>query len=462
MAGDLIAAGVVTKWDRQVLTGYCATYARWVEAEVLLPAVLSTAERLCEPSKVQPEGRAEVDPARLRTLRAADLGVGPWGEAASPTTVGEVMALEVDRLGLVLEGTAAEQAARAVIVLADRGVLEPGSGREEVGRVPAMSSSTGGPAVAVVVEPDRDRVTRELLGAAASVAADLGGRTIALGGALGDVGELASWGADEVWNITGAEVEEDIAGAVSSWAGQVEPWVLLVPGTPWGREVGSRTAAALGAGLTGDAVSIAVEDGRLVAHKPAFGGRMVAAIRTASAVQMATVRPGVLPLLEPRGRFEPDQSTIEVSPRGRVRVLSRTRDDDMDAMPNAEMVVGVGMGVAPHEYGELDGLLAVLGAELGATRKVTDQGWLPRARQIGITGHSISPRLYIGLGLSGKFNHSVGIRGAGTILAVNPDPSAPVFDWCDVGIVADWREVVPELTDRLGAMVSAAAATGGT
>ena len=448
--------------DGDLVRVRCEHDDEWVEAEVLLPAVLSVAERLCEPSKVPPEGRAAVDPARLRALRAADLGGGPWGEAGSPTTVGEVIALEVDRLGLVLEGTVAEQATRAVMVLADRGVLEPGSGREEVGRVPAVSSSTGGPAVAVVVEPDRDRVTRELLGAAACVAAELGGRTIALRGALGDVGELASWGADEVCTIIGAEVEEDIAGAVSSWAGQVEPWALLVPGTPWGREVASRTAAALGAGLTGDAVGLAVEDGRLVANKPAFGGRMVAAIRTSSAVQMATVRPGVLPLLAPRRRFDPEESTIEVSLRGRVKVLSRIRDDDMDAMPNADVVVGIGVGVAPSAYGELDGLLAVLGAELGATRKVTDQGWLPRARQIGITGHSISPRLYIGLGLSGKFNHSVGIRGAGTILAVNSDPSAPVFDWCDVGIVADWREVVPELTDRLGAMVSATPGAGGT
>ena len=93
--------------------------------------------------------------------------------------------------------------------------------------------------------------------------------------------------------------------------------------------------------------------------------------------------------------------------------------------------------------------------QLGATRKVTDQGWLPRARQIGITGHSISPRLFVALGASGKFNHMVGVRNAGTILAVNPDRSAPVFDWCDVGIVADWREVVPELTAQLEAVVPA-------
>ena len=90
-------------------------------------------------------------------------------------------------------------------------------------------------------------------------------------------------------------------------------------------------------------------------------------------------------------------------------------------------------------------LAAVLGAELGATRKVTDKGWAPRARQVGITGRSISPRLYVALGTSGKFNHMVGVRAAGTILAINNDPEAFVFEQCDIGIVGDWHEVVPSL-----------------
>ena len=87
----------------------------------------------------------------------------------------------------------------------------------------------------------------------------------------------------------------------------------------------------------------------------------------------------------------------------------------------------------------------MLGAELAATRKVTDRGWAPRARQVGITGRSIAPRLYVAVGLSGKFNHMVGVRAAGTILAVNADRDAPVFEHCDVGIVGDWHEVVPLL-----------------
>jgi electron transfer flavoprotein alpha subunit len=199
---------------------------------------------------------------------------------------------------------------------------------------------------------------------------------------------------------------------------------------------------------------LAVDDGRLVAWKPAFGGRMVAAIRTRSPVQMVTVRAGVLPLYEPRRAPEPPLSIRRVSPRGRVTVHRREREDNMDLLANAEMVIGVGQGVDPAHYDELEPLRLTLGAELAATRKVTDKGWLPRARQIGITGHSISPRLFVSIGASGKFNHTVGVRGAGTILAINNDPDALVWDEADIGIVGDWREVVPRLQRRLAEHLS--------
>ena len=94
-------------------------------------------------------------------------------------------------------------------------------------------------------------------------------------------------------------------------------------------------------------------------------------------------------------------------------------------------------------------MAALLGAELAATRKVTDKGWAPRARQVGITGRSIAPRLYLAVGLSGKFNHMVGVRASGTIVAINDDPGAPVFSQCDIGLVGDWHELVPALAAAL-------------
>jgi electron transfer flavoprotein alpha subunit len=225
---------------------------------------------------------------------------------------------------------------------------------------------------------------------------------------------------------------------------------VLTGSTAWGREVASRVAARLGAGLTGDAVDLDIDAGRLVAWKPAFGGQLVAAISATSPVQMATVRAGMLTAPAPRTvAVEPVVQTTATTTRDRVRVLARTRDDDLDTLADAEVVIGIGRGVRPDEYDALEPLRTLLGAELGATRKVTDEGWLPRARQIGITGRSIAPRLFVSIGASGKFNHTVGLRAARTVLAINPNPDAPIFQAADVGIVADWHDALPLLVAEL-------------
>ncbi len=252
---------------------------------------------------------------------------------------------------------------------------------------------------------------------------------------------------------------EDVADAVVAYARENSPWAVLAPSTAFGREVAGRVAAATGSGLIGDAVSLSVRDGALVAAKPAFAGALVADISCTSPVQMVTVRPGVLPATLPARPACPARParparlvTRRAGRRGRVRVLDERRDDDVETLARAPVVIGVGQGVAPEEYEQLSPLAALLGAELAATRKVTDKGWAPRARQVGVTGRSLAPRLYVAIGLSGKFNHIVGVRAAGTILAVNHDPTAPVFEHCDVGIVGDWHQVVPLLADALRAM----------
>jgi electron transfer flavoprotein alpha subunit len=186
-----------------------------------------------------------------------------------------------------------------------------------------------------------------------------------------------------------------------------------------------------------------------VALKPAFGGRLVAEIACSSPIQMATVRPGVLPLPEPREPRRIEVEHLRGGVRGRVRVLERWRDDDADLLANAEVVVGVGVGVDPDDLPLVRQCAEDLGAELCATRKVTDAGWMPRARQVGITGHSIAPRLYVAIGISGRFNHTIGVRQAGTIVGVNTDPDCELWEDCDIGLVADWREALPALVERL-------------
>jgi len=424
----------------------------WLQAEVVLPAVLSCAERLCEPAKVDPPGRDAVAPERIRRLTASDLGAGPWGIDASPTWVGPVKVMAVSRARITrADASIADQVSAAVHILHERGAL-----REEPIDVWAEAVSgwrpyIARPAIAVLVEPDRAHASRELLGVAARLAAEIDSSVTAITVEEPKPELLGAWGADNVLHLHGDNVEEDVARAVVEWAGSEPnaPWAIIAGSTAWGREVASRVAARLGAGLTGDAVDLEVGEGRLVAWKPAFGGQLVAAIGATSPTQMATVRAGMITAPIPRAESEPTVRRTELARRGRIRVLARTRDDDLDALAEAAVVIGVGRGVMPNEYDALEPLRTRLGAELGATRKVTDEGWLPRARQVGITGRSIAPRLFVSIGASGKFNHTVGLRAARTVLAINSDPGAPIFQAADVGIVADWRDALPLLVKKL-------------
>lgn len=448
------------------------------ELELTLPALLSVAERLCEPCKVDAAGREAVPAGRIRRYVPADLGHGPWGEAGSPTRVGAVRAMANHRLGQIMSGSVEEQVAEAVGVLRDRGALAgPATGpqplegseapRPAVVPTPAphpvAGSAGAAPAVVVILEPGRPKAAAELLGAASALAAGIGGEVIAFGPPAPDDPDP---GAAEIIELPGGLVAEDVAAALTSWVRQRStgpPWAVLAPSTAFGREVAGRAAASLQAGLVGDAIALDVADSRLIAAKPAFSGALVADITCTSATQMVTVRTGVLPLPSPPvGGPAPRRVFLPWAPSSRVQVVSRHRNDDVEVLARAEVVIGVGSAVHPDEYASLGPLAATLGAELAATRKVTDKGWAPRSRQVGITGRSIAPRLYVAVGLSGKFNHMAGVRAAGTVLAINADSRAPVFAHADIGIVADWHLVLPLLNERLRSESTIGAAAAAT
>ena len=443
--------------DDGMLCVGCEHDDAWVEAEVPLPAVISTAERLCRPAKVDDPDKAAVPAEKIRTITSADLGNGPWGVAGSPTWVGETKVLEVKRERRILSGALQSQVAEAMALLRARRAFE--DVRAEVAATVGESVANPVATIAVLIEPGNTGSARELLGAAAQMAPQIGARvTGVLAGPADDTKpeEFYSWGADHLCVLEQGSVEEDIAHFVASWCHTHPPRCLFAPSTSWGREVASRVAARTGSGLTGDAIALEYEDQQLVSWKPAFGGRLVAAIRSTSAIQMATVRPGVLSRPEPRKPRLPSIERHAVEAASRVRVISRRRNDQLDTLTMASRVVGVGMGIPPERYPELDSMLAVLGAELATTRKVTDKGWLPHARQVGITGRSIAPNLYIGIAVSGNFNHTCGIQAAGTVMAINSDPQAAIFEHADIGIVADWADSVPLLVKAFGDLLPSA------
>lgn len=431
----------------------CQRDDRWEHVEVALPAVVSCAERLCAPAKAPEEQRAAVPAHRLHWLAAEDLGPGPWGLAASPTTVTEVRSVRISRHPVVLSGPVAAQVQHACEMLASRGLADwLKTGNVQHGQVPVHVVGTD-PRVAVIVEPERARLARELLGRAAELAAAAGGGVAAIVSSDLSLDQLSRWGADSVVRLSGAATEQQVAAGVAKWCQQRNPIAVLAPGTQWGREVAARAAARLGAGMTGDAVDATLENGRICYWKPAFGGDHLAAITASSTTHLATVRPGVFPLRKDRPASPITMDYIPTTTPAGVTVLSSTSNDDMDALCSANVVIGVGSGVEPDGYPELRPLLAVLRAELGATRRVTDAGWLPHTRQVGVTGRGIAPQLYVAIGLSGNINHLIGVRAAKCILAINTDPQAPIFTGADIGIQADWHEAVPTLARTIQTML---------
>lgn len=423
-----------------------------------MPAVISTAERLTEPSKAPPDQRQLVSAERITCIGPTDLGLSldEVGAAGSPTWVGPTRITESTRQRL-----RATSVHEAVELLAARGSFEPHSAVLDRAQVP--ETSHGGPAVWCFLEPNGPDHA-ELLGESASLAAAIDGHVVAVTAAADAgwpaSGELGSLGADRLLVIPHAPEPEQWAAALTDAVGSEQPWALLIGGTHSGRILASTVAARHGLGLTGDAIELEVSaERRLIAWKPAFGGRLVAHIESRSDVQMVTVRPGVLSARSPRADRTVAVTVLPApSPARVVTVSAEHVDDGALDIQRASVVIGIGTGVDPSAYADLDALRELLGgAPLAATRRVTDKGWLPRSRQLGVTGKSISPHLYIAIGISGKLNHTIGIRNARTVLAVNSDPQAAVWDHADVGIVGDWREVIPALTAAIADRVAARA-----
>jgi electron transfer flavoprotein alpha subunit len=245
------------------------------------------------------------------------------------------------------------------------------------------------------------------------------------------------------------------SGILADAIERLRPYAVLLPSTANGRDWAPRVAARLELGLTGDCIGFELnDDDLLVQLKPAFGGNIVAPILSKTLPQMATVRPGVLRALQPNpartARVE--RLTIEHLPPSRVEWLSAEPSVGAAGieLETADTVVGVGFGLGgPDNLPVVNELAGVLGASVAATRKIVDLGWLPRQQQVGLTGKVISPRLYFAVGIRGFFNHTIGIQKAHTVVAINRDPEAAIFQVANYGVAADAVEFLPLLTREL-------------
>jgi electron transfer flavoprotein alpha subunit len=305
----------------------------------------------------------------------------------------------------------------------------------------------------VVIGPTAISSERHVIDAASEVAAELDGEVCVLTAGEDDVPTLDGK-VNRVIAIQGVSLADDVAPVLISWARSTKPWAVFASSTLWGRELLGRLAVDLDAGLVGDALGVEAVDGRLVCWKPAFNGRVEAAITATSEVQLVTLRPSARTgeTHGPQGRCPRAHTlreTVPATPRGRVSRLGFIHNGDVSRLLTARVVIGVGRGVQPEDYPLVERLRAALGAELCATRRVTDAGWLPRQTQVGLTGHSIAPDLYLGLGMSGRFNHLVGLSRAKRVVLVTLEPAQSAEVGVDLLIRSDWRKVVQHLLAQL-------------
>ena len=436
--------------------------------EAPLPALVTAAEDLA-PERFTTKAERQAALARpIATLAAADLGVdaAQLGAAGSPTWVLDLEAVEEHRRREMIAGdTPREQVAALVERLLGHGLFGEWTVERPAPpapRVPEVVSRDGQRDVLVIAETLEGHlrpVTFELLHKAAELAPLLGGGVRALvagGDAAGHVEALAAHGAERVLL---AEDDAVLAGTdayaalLADVIDRQRPGLVILPATVFGRDVAPRVAARLGLGLTGECVDLSLDaEGRVLQHKPAFGGSVVALIASRVQPEMATVRPGMLAAGTPRHGRLAEVVRLDHKPAAeRVTLLERRTDAEAAAeLEEAPAVVGVGMGLGgPEHLPAAQALAEVLGGALCTTRDVTDAGWLPKQYQVGITGRAIAPPLYIAVALRGAFEHTVGVRRSGLIVAINRSAKAPIFKSCDYGIVGDWKDIVPELTKQL-------------
>ncbi len=438
--------------------------------EGTLPLLVSVVEGIAHDAQAPRDAVRAAEEREITELTAAMLAddVSQFGASGSPTWVAEVRQIEPSREGrLINEGSAAEMAREAVAALVDRGALDADADTTDTSDTAADAPrAAGGPELWVVAEADESglrSVTLEMLAAAQPVADVLRGRVAAFVIGGGDAADYASAlgeaGADAVMIASDSGLSAYSTAAYTAVLAEAiaerQPFAVLLPSTPNGRDLAARASARLNLGLTGDCIGLDVDESGLAQLKPAFGGNIVAPIYSRTLPNMATVRPGVFSALRPN----PARSIpVETLKSAAMPSDSLTRvefhaapDDDAATLDKARAVVCIGMGIGgPEHIHELEDLRALLSADLICTRDVVEAGWMPRQRQVGLTGRSIAPRLYVGIGVRGDFNHAVGIQRAGTVLAVNNDRRAAFFrGQSDIGVIADWQEFVPALVEEL-------------
>ncbi len=266
-------------------------------------------------------------------------------------------------------------------------------------------------------------------------------------------------GFDKVYAIEGDEYQnyntELYSNATINVINEIQPEIFLIGATTQGRDLAPRISSSIHTGLTADCIELDINaTNRLAATRPTFGGKLMATILCKNNPQMATVRPGVFKPLEQdvikNTQIIYKNPEINITPKVELLEFIRGIEEEINDIDSAEIIVAGGKGMKNADgFKLLTDFAKTLGGVVGASRGAVEMGLADHNIQIGQTGKTVSPKLYIACGISGAIQHIVGMEASKRIIAINIDPQAPIFDVADIGYVGDAFEVIPEIIDKL-------------